>query len=223
MKVRSRFSNFRDKLQVFFLGLLFGLVLGGGFFVLKLDQYVKELSFYKSLTQQSDKADTDQTDLKTDVSKSKPKKIKKITPVSVVNDSSSNAMKGDSTLPSVFDVDKSDDGIVIRKDELIGQLNYTLHPLRNVGLDSAAAKEPNSSAGYVIVEFWRSPLNYRGYKFTRNKVVLFGLESGDVRSFWSGDNITYLKSTNGIYKLDVTSDFHQLERVTDEILISRMQ
>ena len=52
MKVRPRTSFFRDKLQVFFLGLLLGLVLGGGFFLLKLDQYVKELSFYKSLTEE---------------------------------------------------------------------------------------------------------------------------------------------------------------------------
>ena len=55
MKVRSRFSYFRDKLQVFFLGFLLGIVLGGGFFLLKFDSYIKDLSFYKSLTNKDDK------------------------------------------------------------------------------------------------------------------------------------------------------------------------
>ena len=57
MKIPSRLSYFRDKLQVFFLGLLFGLVIGGGFFLLKMDQYVKELSFYRSITAKQDKND----------------------------------------------------------------------------------------------------------------------------------------------------------------------
>jgi hypothetical protein len=52
----NKMASFKDKLQVFFLGLLLGLLLGGGFFLFKLDQYVKELSIYKSFTRSSEQS-----------------------------------------------------------------------------------------------------------------------------------------------------------------------
>ncbi len=42
-------SNFRERSQLFLLGLMFGLLIGCGFFILKLDDYFKELSVYKSV------------------------------------------------------------------------------------------------------------------------------------------------------------------------------
>src|ERR1035437_1411750 len=43
-------SSFKDKSQVFVIGLMAGLIVAGGFFILKLDNYFKELSFYKSIS-----------------------------------------------------------------------------------------------------------------------------------------------------------------------------
>jgi hypothetical protein len=42
-------SSFKEKLQVFMLGLMAGLIIAGGFFILKLDDYFKELNFYKNV------------------------------------------------------------------------------------------------------------------------------------------------------------------------------
>src|SRR4051812_41916314 len=40
-------TGLKDKIQIFLIGLLLGILLGGSFFILKLDGYFKQLSFYK--------------------------------------------------------------------------------------------------------------------------------------------------------------------------------
>ena len=50
LRSRYRLHQFGNRLQVFFLGLLLGIVLSGGFFLLKLDDYVKDLALVKSFT-----------------------------------------------------------------------------------------------------------------------------------------------------------------------------
>jgi hypothetical protein len=42
-------SNFKEKSQSFIIGLMAGLLIAGGFFILKLDDYFKELNFYKNI------------------------------------------------------------------------------------------------------------------------------------------------------------------------------
>ncbi|HEU4718606.1 MAG TPA: hypothetical protein VFU15_12265 [Bacteroidia bacterium] len=219
MKVRSRFDHFRDRTQVFLLGFLLGIVLGGGFFVLKIDQYVKELNFYKSLTQ---KDDTDDKNVKSDDTVPGKPRTHRTKKENVRTDTAEKAQalqtSGDSVPPSVFSDD--DDNIVVKKDELLGQKPFGVIDLKEVKDDSTASVTPGKS---VTVEFWKSPLNYRGYKFSRNRLVLFGFETEDVESVYSLDNAIYVKSVTGVFRVDPTTDFRQMERVTDESLIARMK
>lgn len=224
MKVRSRFAYFRDKLQVFFLGLLFGLVLGGGFFVLKLDQYVKELSFYKSLTQpKPDQNDLVTVDTKTENEKPVVKKNRKENHTLPSGDSIGNKqiLDGDSSTHVVYPTTNNNDEIVIRKDELLGQKTYATQNIENKNLsDSISSKE---IPGSVNVEFWKSPLNYHGYKFSHNKLVLFGYGDQDLVSVFKMENSTFLKCLTGVFKIEPTTEFHQMERVTDESLLSKIK
>jgi hypothetical protein len=221
MKVRSRFSNFRDKFQVFLLGLLFGLVLGGGFFVLKLDQYVKELSFYKSLTQSNDQSQDDITTLNTEPEqKPKTKKPKKAATVVVSNDST-QTISSDTSSTAILDNDGNQDGIVVRKDELMGQKVFPVQPVSTDVADTLKKDQPGTVS--LLVEFWKSPLNYRGYKYSRNKMVLFGMESADVEGIYHENNSTYLKAANVVYRMDLTNDFHQFERISDENIINSLK
>jgi hypothetical protein len=222
MKTRSRFSYFRDKLQVFFLGLLFGLVLGGGFFVLKLDSYVKELSFYKSLTQKDDKTAEVIPDDKPDEDKPKVKKNKKEIPAADSLDKSltNERVSVDSSSPVVYNGNNNTSEIVVRKDEQMAAKTYSIINLDSKKADSLQKEIP---AGNLAVEFWRSPLNYHGYKFTRNKLVLFGYGDQDLVSVFKVDNTTVLKCLTGVFRIEPTTEFHQLERITDENTLSKIQ
>lgn len=220
MKVRSRFSYFRDKFQVFIIGLLFGLVIGGGFFVLKLDQYVKELSFYKSLTERDTKTAGVTPEESEEAEKEKPKKVKKVR-----SDSTRIAAENPSTrldtLPSVYVGNKNSGEIVVRKDEQLAEKTYAIINLDVKRSDSIPVKEvPQTN---LAVEFWKSPLNYHGYKFVRNKLVLFGYGDQDLVSVFKVDNTTVLKCLTGVFRIEPTTEFQQLERITDENTLSKLQ
>lgn len=231
-----RLASFRDKLQVYFLGLLTGLVLGGGFFVLKLDEYVRQFTFDKEITGNTDKEEPANDKENTDKKKtdSKNKKSKKDRTISYTADSASGPYLDGDTLaadsigspPSVLGRN-SDDEIVVRKDELVAQRNVALVDLDGVNpKDSAIQKlsgirDPQTKA--LQVEFWRSPLNYKGYKMSKNKLVLFGLESEDEVVLYKVEEDIYMKNRQGVFRLEVSADFRQPERVSDASLIARLK
>ncbi len=223
MRVKSRFSYFRDKFQVFILGLLFGLVLGGGFFVLKLDSYVKELSFYKSLTQKEDKSQEITTDEKQADEKPVVKKAKKESSKdeSIVPATTNEHLAGDTVVSAIYNSNGNTGEIVVRKDEQMASKNYVIISVDAKKSDSTAVKELNS--GSLSVEFWKSPLNYHGYKYIRNKLVLFGYGDQDLISVIKIDNSTFIKCLTGVFRIEPTTEFHQLERITDENTLSKIQ
>ncbi|CAN5845867.1 hypothetical protein BH11BAC7_BH11BAC7_35220 [soil metagenome] len=221
MKVRSRFAYFRDKFQVFIIGLLFGLVIGGGFFVLKLDQYVRELSFYKSLTEKENKTAEVSPEENQEEEKVKPIKVKKEIPASSAEIATEETQTSLDSLPAVYTGNKNNAEIVVRKDEQLAEKTYTVINIDTRRSDSLSPRE--IAPGSLAVEFWKSPLNYHGYKFVRNKLVLFGYGDQDLVSVFKVDNTTVLKCLTGVFRIEPTTEFHQLERITDENTLSKLQ
>jgi hypothetical protein len=247
-------SGFKDKLQIFFLGLLLGLLLGGGFFLFKLDQYVKELSIYKSITHSNDSF-TSHPDPKEQEQADKSTSHTK--PVYTMNTPASRSGRKDSSLTAsnaqksrlgADSVKLSDsishanaepqqvsEDIILRKDELLStrlleELNISMVAVNPANShDSLAAKmagvrdEHAASRQYSTVEFWISPLNYKGYKMNRSKLVLYGL--GDVSGvrLYKLDDEMYLHTGSVIYRLDYTNDFKPYERVTSEAILSKLK
>lgn len=227
LRNRYRLHQFGNRLQVFLLGLLLGVILAGGFFLLKVDQYIKELAVVKSFTE-PDKAEETIEDETGKVKTDNKKKSKSQTTDKVTQESDlkSDSLGGDSTLPAVFQTSDGDE-IVVKKEQLLGERVVSLINLDGGNaIDSIRSKEAgiNEVPGKSLtVEFWQSPLNYRGYKLTRNRLVLFGFASEDPVSLFRLENNTYLSSNNGVFRLETTSDFRQLERVTDETVLNRLQ
>ncbi len=227
MSLRSRYRlhHFGNRLQVFFLGFLLGIVLGGGFFLLKLDGFVKDLALEKTFTDPGqDEVVVNDSD--SDKKKNDKKNNKKVVDnTTLVLDSANLASEGDSSLPSVFNTDGSDE-IVVRKDELLAEKIVTLINLDGTNLiDSIRSKEagikedPGKS---MTIEFWQSPLNYKGYKLSRSRLVLFGFDSDEQVSLYRLESTMFMKTSNGVFRLENTADFRQLERVTDEALLAKL-
>lgn len=151
-------SSFKEKSQVFIIGLMAGLLVAGAFFILKLDDYFKELNFYKNI------AKTFQADSKTDESAIKaedkvPVKEKKSKDNTIKNKSLSNsdsasvnkvntnfvldadtlnkALTKDSVESKISTINSSEE-IVVRKDELlstktieVNNLNLTVNRMNS--------------------------------------------------------------------------------------------
>jgi hypothetical protein len=229
MSLRSRYRlhQFGNRLQVFLLGLLFGIVLSGGFFLLKLDDYVKDFAMNNPLVNQDNKEDEETaTGNQTTDKQVKPKK-NNTTVVADENDviDENDSLLSDDTTGNVFVTDPNGE-IVVRTNELLGEKVVSLVNLDGTkAIDSIRSKEagikedPGKS---VTVEFWQSPLNYKGYTLSRSRLVLFGFNTDESVSLYRMDQAMFMKTNGGVFRLENTADFRQLERVTDESLLARL-
>lgn len=240
-------SSFKDKSQVFIIGLMAGLIVAGGFFILKLDNYFKELSFYKSISKtfSSDPRINESPVKSEETSTNKGKKII----ISANQNKRSQTAASDSKTDFILDSDTmrtlsskdslglqsvSSDDIIVRKDELLSTRTFdviNLNPTanRNTSKDSVLQKvsgikdDKNNTQQFFNIEFWQSPLNYKGYKMSKYKIILYGIESPEGLKIFKLDDLIYLKNVSAIYKLDYSSEFKSYEHITDENIISKLK
>ncbi len=148
---------------------------------------------------------------------------------SVHEDETDNVSEEHSQSPDTVSASDTDQELVIRKDQFLLSYNMKAMPLephakedRSIALSTAeklnpAAGLPDESASPDMykVEFWISPVNYRGYKLNNDKLVLFGVEEPDaVRLFVVNKNL-FMKYGKDFYKLHPTHDFISFTIVRD--------
>jgi len=176
-------SSFKEKAQLFIMGLMAGMIIAGGFFILKLDDYFKELNVYKSVahTFSSDSKNKevavkmdDAKPLKED--KSIQKKIKRIVQENVSeNDKAlSHDTLNMNTAKDSLTIDAANtNDIVVKKDELLFTKTVEVANLSPVASTlntkdsllqkvSGVSDDRLNSKQFFNIEFWHSPLNYKG-------------------------------------------------------------
>jgi len=234
-------SPFKDKIQVFFFGLMLGLLIGACFFIFKLDSYFKELSFYKSAKKNEVKeivvntADENQlTQKKNNTITSKPLKhrnegnVSDTLTASVKNSvGKSDSLRPDSTI-KVYE-----ENIVVKKDEMIASKIMEIQSVQ--GNKDAATNNSDSLLNKISgirkdvpgstlkVEYWLSPLNYRGYKLLKNKLILYGISPNDNIRIYKIDGVVYCKHSSLVYRFDYSSEFRYFEIVLDEAVIAKIK
>ncbi len=128
------------------------------------------------------------------------------------------------------------DEIIVKKDELLANKNVEL-----VNLDFVSTKQVqrNDSSLQVIsgirdntklvearymypVELWKSPINYKGYKLSHAKLIVFGINSEAPLKLYYFNETVYLKCADQFYKLDYYSDFKPFERIANQVVISQL-
>ncbi len=79
-----------------------------------------------------------------------------------------------------------------------------------------------SNPDYIRVELWSSPINYKGYKWTNNRLSLFGLTEMDLLKIISFEGKTYLKYHENYFYLEPSSSFRNFRTVRDPLLIKHI-
>lgn len=133
------------------------------------------------------------------------------------------------TLASMANLDTAQmsETIIVQKDKLVRTLKIDLKIIAKrveAAGDSLISEisgivEPPQNLEYVI-EFWRSPIHYKGYKMANNKVLLFGLELFNEVSLYELNEQIYMKHLGGYYILDNTFAFRQFKKLTDEAILA---
>lgn len=242
-------KNFREKAQTFLFGMIIGVLIAGSFFILKLDTYFKELNFYKSLVHTFSAESKSQQAKEQDETKHEGEKLKlthnskqtilpKKDSLNVIRSAQELEAKLDSLFPDKIDTTEFSisvaDEIIVRKDELINskiiEVN-NLNPLafRNNAKDSMIMKmsglqeDKTASTEFFNVEYWQSPLNYKGYKMSKNKIVVYGILNSEIQKIIKVDDLLYFKNSTGVYKLEYSSDFKPYEKINDEALLIKFK
>jgi len=119
--------------------------------------------------------------------------------------------------------------IIVKRDELI---ESRLLKLTIVNRNAAKGKTDSlisvfqGSGGQSIeyrIEFWRSPINYRGFKFVRNAIVTFGLDPFETSRLFQLEDKFYLKHGISVYRLFMTEKFEPFSKVIHENLIKQLR
>ncbi len=208
--------RFKYKIPPFVFGVSIGLLVGIAFFIFKIDDYVKR--FNKPTI--DDIKITEQTIINTvDGSKKEPNTSNKKNTINTKNSPNINYSEVDALL--------KEDAINIAQEELLSVKN-----IKVINLDNESKKDTLTGqlAGVTnaefpnlfFVEFWKTPLNSKGYRMTRNRVILYGLSDFSSITIYKVDDSYYLKNDDVVYKISSGTEFKPMELVNDSDLLAKI-
>lgn len=209
--------RFRRKIPPFVFGVTVGLVVGVAFFVFKLNDL-----FDRVRQSATEKITVIEQPVK--IVENKNERIKNDGERFKINLKKNNKVN----YREVDSILSEDANITIATDELLSVKTVKLIKIgeRGASSDSLAARlagvDENVGSNLYFIEFWKTPLNSRGYRFTKNKVMLYGFPDFTNATLYSLDNGFYLKSGEQVYKLFYSPEFKKLERVLDTDLLAKI-
>jgi hypothetical protein len=112
-----------------------------------------------------------------------------------------------SKITALFNLDHKQDLAASKKDSL----------LQNI----SGIKESNNNSSFLI-EYWKSPINYRGYKMGRNKLVLFGLLVNESPKLYKLNEQLYLKNGDRVFRIEKHTDFRSFEPIFDPLILNQL-
>ena len=204
----------KRKIPTFVFGLSIGLLVGICFFVFKINDLFNKLKESASekitvIEKTVNKTDEDEKTKNNNRFKINFKKSTKI-----------NYSEVDSLI-------KEDSGINIASDELLTVKNIKIIQIGEFipskdSSDIQKTRIDDTNTDLYFVEFWKTPLNSKGYRFTKNKIMLYGFDDFSNLTLYEIDHSFYIKSSDQVYKLLYSSEFKQLDRVLDSELLAKI-
>ena len=204
----------KRKIPTFVFGLSIGLLVGICFFVFKINDLFNKLkeSASEKITVIEKTVNKTNEDEKTKNNNRFKINFKKSTKI--------NYSEVDSLI-------KEDSGINIASDELLTVKNIKIIQIGEFipskdSSDIQKTRIDDTNSDLYFVEFWKTPLNSKGYRFTKNKIMLYGFDDFSNLTLYEIDHSFYIKSSDQVYKLLYSSEFKQLDRVLDSELLAKI-
>ncbi|MBI3519419.1 MAG: hypothetical protein HY062_08705 [Bacteroidetes bacterium] len=208
--------RFKYKIPPFVFGVSIGLLAGVAFFIFKIDDYLKR--FNKPNIDQIKIVEQVNSSVKPSENKENEKTEKKVT-INTKNSPNINYSEVDALL--------KEENINVAQEELLSVKN-----IKVIDLDGPVKRDTLTgqlagvtSADYpnlFFVEFWKTPLNSKGYRMTRNRVILYGLSDFSSITIYKVDDNFYLKNDDVVYKISSGTEFKPMELVNDSQLLARI-
>lgn len=216
--------QFRQKVPVFIFGVSVGLLAGCLFFLFKLDTYIRNFNLSllnqkqniseQVITPKKEEGNNESKDKNTYKAKTEVKKEGNI-PSKNVSLISMNDITDSSYVNS--------ENYQVLKEELISVKNLYVKTLTPEEKTSSADSLAASLAGvtnppkeeFFMIEFWKTPLNSKGYKMTRSRLLIYGYPEKTDLALVKRDDNYYLRNNKMIYRLSYSSEFKPMERSSE--------
>lgn len=130
----------------------------------------------------------------------------------------------------------SGDSLKIEKDKKISETMYSVSAIETI--PPGEANDENVSNGgnndnlklttrkvrgaSIKVEYWKSVVNFKGYKLNGSNLELFEIKPEESVSFKYLDKQLYLKKSGNYYKLNPSGNFEQYQKETDTEVIKKL-
>lgn len=212
----------KRKIPSFVFGVSIGLIIGVAFFLFKLDDYFTEMKHATLNTVKVVEQPVVQEKTGTEHYTSK-NKFK----INTGKSGRINYKEVDSLIGSDQEI-LEEEALNVATDELLMVKNIKLINLdSDVSVNDTTAAtlagvNPQRYSDLYFIEFWKTPLNSKGYRMTKNKVMLYGFSDISNISIFKVDGGYYIKNSEQVYKVIPGSDFKPLERVLDNGLLARL-
>lgn len=213
-----------SRVFTFLIGILIGMLAAIGLVFLMMNQF-NPFAFFNNESG-VEKRDTivDMRGAKKSVSSSKVR-TEEAVPIELVttdekNDSSFNQPEGDNQ-----NFINSQEEIIVKRDEFLSFIDIEITRINDgegfQPRDSLINKlQGNSETKKTIrIEFWKSPVNYQGYRLLSNKILLFGMPQESRIMVYKFKNILYLRNGKVVYEIIENDDFESFDKVTDDSIL----
>lgn len=207
-----------EKKRTKYFFLLWGIFLGffvGAFAVWGIQKY--NIRFFMSINPLESinrTEDTEKISLVAEQEKPSKKKTVVRNPVSTDNNVV-YAQDDEFSTDTIYYTSASYEDVEVARDELLFINNVKIKSINTDSkrVDSLLIDDNLVMNPYLRVEFWKSPINYSGYKLGNNKLVLFGVyEPEKMKLEQTGDQL--LMIYKGLaYELQQSEEFVQLDKV----------
>lgn len=209
--------RFKRKIPSFVFGVSIGLLAGVAFFIFKIDDYLKKFNkpsidnikiVEQSVSENSSKE------------QKKEAKAERKNSINTKNSPNINYSEVDALL-------KEEESITVAQEELLSVKNIKVIDLdgtakRDTLTGQLAGVTSNDYPNMFFVEFWKTPLNSKGYRMTRNRVILYGLSDFSSITIYKVDDNFYLKDDDVVYKISSGTEFKPMELVNDSELLAKI-
>lgn len=142
---------------------------------------------------------------------------------------------GEDSIPLDNSQEDTAGDVIVMTNQLVSVARVKLMNMDSAGSkQSKAARESDSAIAALNgtnvvsapssyrIEFWESPLNFRGYKMSLGKIIVYGISSNAHLRLVKLDDVYYLLADQNAYRVDYTDDLKQFDRVTDKTILKKL-
>jgi hypothetical protein len=224
-------NRFSQKIQLFIFGLSVGLLIACLFFIFKLDDFFGKMSLFDKERKATVTEELVTPDQKRESNKKEPVVEKEKSSEEIKQDTATIKEIG-ATVSNGYKLSEADDeNINVLKEELVGVKNINVRDIaagsgyKSISdsvLSQMSGVTPAKKTDLFMIEFWKTPLNSKGYKMTRNRVLIYGIKENADLVMVKLDDDYYLKNNSEVYHLNYSTEFKPMEKVNESSLLQKL-